>query len=81
MLVLTAVDYRRASDKQQETNQNVLKSTTDVGDSVPTEDCSLQEGVTTAEETEYEDNNDHNALRFVCLSIELLFNVLYTLLN
>jgi len=73
MLVVTAVDSRRSTDKQQEVNQNLLKSATDVGKVVPTEDCSLQEGVTAAEESENEDNNDHNALRFVCLSIEQFF--------
>jgi len=79
MLVLTAVDCRKATDKQQETNQNVLKLGTDIEKAVPTEDCSMREGVTTAEELEYEDNNDHNALRFVCLSNKLFFNVLYEL--
>jgi len=73
MLVVTAVDCRKATDKQQEVNQNLLKSATDVGEVVPTEDSSLREGVTVAEELENEDNNDHNALRFVCLSVDEFF--------
>lgn len=74
MLVVSAVDCRKASDKQQEANHNnTLMSATDIGDTLSTEDCSLREGVTLAAESEFEDNNDHNALRFVCLSIKLLF--------
>jgi len=73
MLVVTAVDCRRSTDKQQEVNQNLPKSATDIGEAVPAEDCSLQEGVVAAEELENEHNNDHNALRFVYLSIEQFF--------
>lgn len=71
-LVVSAVDCRKASDKQQEANYNLLMSATDIGDTVSTKDCSLREDVTLAAESEYEDNNDHNALRFERLSIELL---------
>jgi len=74
ILVVSAVDSgKKATDSQQQTN-HVLKSATEVDDVVTTED--LQEAATLAAESEYEDNSDHNALRFVRLSIKQFFYVL-----
>lgn len=65
MLVVAAVDCRKTTDGVIQNKQaGIPNSATEIGDAVTSEDCSLREGA----ELEYEDNNDHNALRFVLLN-------------